>query len=89
MNQYQQSYFVCLVNGAPAGYIGVVNNDIRIAVMSEFQKMGVGRFMVSEILKRFPEARATVKYSNFSSQKLFESLGFTREFIQYRNPPKL
>jgi ribosomal protein S18 acetylase RimI-like enzyme len=88
MSKFHDAYFICLLEDQPVGYVGVVENDIRIAILTDFQNFGIGKFMVSEILKLFPESSAKVKFTNIASQGLFESLGFTKEFILYRNPLK-
>ena len=88
MEKYHGSYFICLLEDKPIGYIGVIDNDIRVAVLSDYQDLGIGKFMVSEIIKLFPESHAKVKFTNIASQRLFESLGFTKEFILYQKPLK-
>ena len=86
MLNYHASYFICLMDNEPVGYVGVIENDIRIAVLTEYHNLGIGKFMVSEILKRYPSSTAKVKVTNIPSQKLFEGLGFTKNFITYKNP---
>ena len=86
MDEHQDSYFICLMGDKPVGYIGVVDDDIRIAVSSNYHSRGIGKFMVLEILKLFPHACAKVKIENIPSQQLFEGLGFTKEFTTYKNP---
>ena len=76
MKKYSHCFFVCLIDDAPAGYIGVINDDIRIATHPEYQKRGVAKFMLEEIKNKFPNALAKVKVTNDASLKLFESSGF-------------
>ncbi len=45
----------------PIGYIGVIDNDIRVATHPDHQGKGVGSFMVNEIMKIHPNAFAKVK----------------------------
>lgn len=44
MSKYSQFYRIALVNGVPAGYVGVIENDIRVCTSPEFQRMRLGRF---------------------------------------------
>ena len=81
MNKFHQYFKICLLDGEPAGFIGVIEDDIRVATKPEFKKKGIAKFMVNEIMKIYPEALAKVKVDNLSSIKLFESCGFKTEFI--------
>ncbi len=83
MMKNASNYFVCLVSGKPAGYIGVVDDDIRLAVDPLYQNIGVGKFMVKEIIKKYPNAHAKVKRENNVSMNLFKSLKFTEEFVVF------
>ena len=80
MTTHSQQYRVCLVDGEPAGFVGVLEDDIRVCTDPSFQKKGVGKFMIQEIMKEFPTAFAKVKVENEASLKLFESCGFTKQF---------
>ena len=42
--------------------------------------MGVGKFMINEIMKIFPKSYAKVKIENEASLKLFESCGFEKKY---------
>ena len=81
MLNYGTNYYVCLLSGMPVGFIGVIDDDIRLAVDPSFQNLGVAKFMVHEIMKIFPTAHAKVKVANTASMRLFQSLGFTEEFV--------
>jgi len=81
MLNYGTNYYVCLLSGKPVGFIGVIDDDIRLAVDPTFQNLGVAKFMVREIVKIFPTAHAKVKVANTASKRLFQSLGFTEEFV--------
>ncbi len=84
MKKYSQFYRVALINNQPCGYIGVINDDIRICTHPNFQGKGVGKFMLREILKIFPNAFGKVKIENEASRKLFTSVGFKEKFIIYK-----
>ena len=49
MLKYNNEYWVCLVDSKPAGYVGVVDNDIRVATHPDYQGQGVGSFMINQI----------------------------------------
>ena len=80
MTNHYQFYRICLVDKVPAGFVGVISDDIRVCTDPSFQKRGVGKFMIEEIMKEFPSAFAKVKIENEASLKLFESCGFTKQF---------
>ena len=81
MSIYSNHYYIALLSGEPVGFIGVIDNDIRLAVDPSFQNLGVAKFMVEEIVKIYPMAYAKVKVNNSPSIRLFQSLGFTEEFV--------
>ena len=74
-NNYQH-YRIALVNGQPAGYVGVLNVDIRVCTHPDFFGMGVGKFMIKSAMAIWPTAYAKVKLGNIASDKLFLSCGF-------------
>jgi GNAT superfamily N-acetyltransferase len=84
MFEHLGEYFVCFKRQIPVGFIGVVDNDIRLAVCKEYRNQGIAKFMVSEIMLRFPQAIAKIKVTNEASVALFESLGFTKNFYVYQ-----
>lgn len=81
MNDYSQFYRITLVNGKPAGYIGVIEDDIRVCTHPDYQGKGIGKFMLKEIINIFPNALGKVKIKNEASLKLFSSVGFKEKFI--------
>lgn len=84
MSKYNDHYFICLVDNTPAGFIGSINNDIRVCTAPEFQKMGIAKFMVDYIMDLFPTSYAKVKIDNNSSKKLFLKCGFKEKYIIYK-----
>ena len=80
MSKYGDCFYICLVGEKPAGYVGVIENDIRVATHPDFQGMGVGKYMINELMKLHPNAFAKVKIQNITSVKLFEKCGFKKSF---------
>ena len=80
MLKYNNNYWVCLLDEKPVGYVGVIDDDIRVATHPAFQGQGVGSFMINEIVKLFPDAAAKVKLDNEASLRLFEKCGFEKRF---------
>jgi len=78
MEKHNDDYYICLHEGVPVGYIGAVDNDIRIAVHKDYQRQGIGEAMVREFMLLKPDSRAKILIYNTVSQKLFEKCGFTR-----------
>lgn len=76
MDQHHDCFYICLIDETPVGYVGVINDDIRVATHPNFQKQGIGKFMLKSIATIFPNAIAKIKISNQASLKLFQSSGF-------------
>ena len=80
MSNYSDFYRIALVDGEPAGYVGVIEDDIRVCTHPDFQGKGVGKFMINKCMEIWPTAFAKVKLDNEASIKLFEACGFTKKF---------
>jgi ribosomal protein S18 acetylase RimI-like enzyme len=80
MKNHSDFYRIGLVDNKPAGYVGVIEDDIRVCTHPDYQGKGVGKFMINEIMKEEPTAFAKVKMDNEVSIKLFEACGFTKKF---------
>jgi len=81
MSKYSHCYRIALVDGTPAGFVGVIDDDIRVCTHPDFQGKGVGKFMINECMEIWPTAFAKVKIDNEASVKLFEACGFTKKFF--------
>jgi RimJ/RimL family protein N-acetyltransferase len=81
MEKNEKFFFVCLDNEEPVGFVGVIEDDIRVATSPKHKKMGIGKFMINEVMKLFPNAKAKIKIENEASIALFESCGFKTEFL--------
>lgn len=90
MKKYKDCYYIATTkNGHPVGWVGVVDSDIRLCTDPEFKGNGVGKFMLSEIIKIFPTATAKVFLQNIASIRTFISCGFDnyktdRDFLYFR-----
>jgi ribosomal protein S18 acetylase RimI-like enzyme len=81
MEQNEKNFFICLSGNIPVGYVGVIDNDIRIATKPDCKQKGVGKFMINEIMNIYPNAKAKIKVDNHASLALFKSCGFKVEFM--------
>ena len=81
MNNHSQFYRIALINNTPAGYVGVIDDDIRVCTHPGYQGKSVGKFMINECMKIWPSAFAKVKIDNEVSLKLFEACGFNKKYL--------
>lgn len=81
MNNHRDDYFICLYKNKPVGFIGVVNNDLRLAVDSQYTNQGFASFMLQNITKYKNDFEVRVKIDNIPSQKLFEKNGYKRKNV--------
>lgn len=81
MDEHVEDYYVCLREGERAGFIGVVDGDIRLCTDPHLQRKGIGAFMLDEIKKIYPNATAKVKIDNLASIALFEKSSVKFEMI--------
>ncbi len=76
-----KDYYICLNEiDKPMGYIGVIDDDIRICTHPDYQRKGVAKFMLREIKDIYPNSTAKVKMDNYGSLDLFESAGFELKY---------
>jgi len=80
MKKYGHLFYICLVADIPAGYVGVIDDDIRVATHPDYQGKGVGKFMINRIMIKFPNSCAKIKVNNDASLKLFKSCGFQKKY---------
>ena len=80
MAENGEYFYICLADEEPSGYVGVIDDDIRVATHPDFQGVGVGSFMIQEIHKRYPGAQAKVRVNNIASFNLFIKSGYK---VQY------
>ncbi|MHC4735316.1 MAG: GNAT family N-acetyltransferase [Planctomycetota bacterium] len=80
MKVNSDKFIIALVDNIFAGYVGVINGDIRVATHPDFQGSGVGKYMINSLERLAPEAYAKVKIDNEASVKLFEACGFKKKY---------
>ena len=80
MEKYCNNFYICLIDKNPAGYVGVIDRDIRVATHPDYQGKGVGKFMINALMKLYPDSLAKVKIENKASLRLFEACGFTKKY---------
>ena len=80
MKKYGHLFYICLVAATPVGYVGVIDGDIRVATHPDYQGKGIGKFMIEEIMIKFPDSYAKIKVDNDASLKLFKSCGFEKKY---------
>lgn len=81
MKENGHNFWICLDGLEPVGYVGIINDDIRVATHPDHQKKGIGAFMINEIMQKFPNAYAKIKLENEASIKLFEHCGFVKKYF--------
>ena len=84
MTKFSDCFRIALLNNEPVGYFGVIEDDIRICVHPDYQKKGIGKFLVEKCSKIWPNSLAKIKITNESSRKLFESCGYKLEYYLYK-----
>ncbi|MHA2039327.1 MAG: GNAT family N-acetyltransferase [Promethearchaeota archaeon] len=84
MEKYGNNYFIALENGKPVGWVGDIDNDIRICTHPKHKNKGVGKFMLNALMEIRPKALGKVLLGNESSVNLFRSCGF----VEYRKDSK-
>ena len=82
MQKHNDEYYICLKKmdriTIPVGFVGSVDDDIRVCVHPHYQGEGLGKFMVNELMKLYPNSYAKIKHDNIASNKLFQSCGFKK-----------
>ena len=81
MEGHNDYFHVCLCDDKFAGYVGVIDDDIRVAVSPSFQRKGIGKFLIKELIKNDKTAIAKIKIENKASIALFESCGFKKKYF--------
>jgi GNAT superfamily N-acetyltransferase len=80
MANNSDKFYVCLWDNDFAGYVGVLDRDIRVATHPDYQGKGLGKFMINSLMSVYPDSFAKVKIENEASMKLFEACGFKKKY---------
>ena len=80
MTQNFKNYLICIHLRKVIGFIGHLENDIRLGTRKEYQRRGIAKLMVESFMKKYPEAFAKIKLDNGASLKLFERCGFKKKY---------
>jgi|TARA_Y100001963_G_scaffold99899_1_gene137503 GNAT superfamily N-acetyltransferase len=81
MSKYGECFYICLANEHPAGYVGVIDGDIRVATHPEYQGKGIGSYMLQEMHKLHPNALSKIKAGNLASFNLFSKNGYKIKYF--------
>lgn len=81
MEEHYNDYFVAYYKGIPVGYGGVVDNDIRFAVVPYYHNFGFGTQILKYIKKRSPLATGKIMQGNLASIKVFNKVGIPYRLI--------
>ena len=81
MHANSDCYFICTYRSQSAGFIGVIDNDIRLCVSEHYQKHGIGTYMLKKIKKLFPGATGKIRTDNKASLRAFKKAGIYAERI--------
>lgn len=83
MEKYSNFYHICMSKNDKInlGFIGVVENDIRLCVVPYYQNMGVGIAMLSYVKNLYPQATGKIKTNNIASIKAFDKAGIPYKLI--------
>ena len=50
MEKYSSNYYICLEDDTPVGWVGEIDNDIRVATHPDHQKKGIGQFLINSLM---------------------------------------
>ena len=71
MAEHAKDYFIAYYYGLPVGFGGVIEDDIRYAVIPYYHGKGFGTQILKRIKNRNPNATGKIKKSNLGSMKAF------------------
>lgn len=85
MEKHGKNYYVALDKGVAAGFIGVVDRDLRLAVSKRYQREGIATFMLHEFQKICPDFDVCIKEDNHASRQFFGKQNFVEAARSKRN----
>lgn len=81
MTIHGHNYFIIFEDDMAVGFIGDVEDDLRICIAPEFQNKGLGTNAIIEFHKLYPSSLAKVKIDNIQSIRAFEKAGFEIKYV--------
>jgi hypothetical protein len=48
MTKYSDCFRICINKNVPVGFVGSIDNDIRVCVDDKYKKRGIAKFMILE-----------------------------------------
>lgn len=76
MSKYGHLYYIALDQGNPVGFVGQIEDDIRVCVHPNYKGRGLGKFMINKLMELHPNANAKVLLENEASNNLFKACQF-------------
>jgi len=89
MSKYGKDYYIAIEDGVPLGWVGAVEDDIRICTHPDHKGKGVAKYMLNRLMEIHPTAHAKVLWENEASNELFLACDFIvyrkdKQFLYYR-----
>lgn len=89
MANHADEYYIALENDIPVGWVGSVEDDIRICTHPDHKGKGIGKFMLNRLMELHPTAQAKVLWENEASMELFMACDFhvyrkDKQFLYYK-----
>ena len=80
MKKYNDMFYICVEGDLPVGYIRHLEGDIGVCTHPDYWGMGIGSFMIDELMKLHPNCYAKIKLDNEASIRAFEKVGFKKKY---------
>jgi len=81
MTNHGHNYYIIFEDEIPVGYIGDVEDDIRVCISPDFQNKGLGTKAIIEFHTLYPTALAKIKIDNKQSLRAFEKAGYEIKYF--------
>ena len=70
------NYKIALLNGSPVGYVGVIDNDIRVCTHPDYQGKGLGKQLIQSLINQSEGHKKIILYANPGKEGFYTKLGF-------------
>lgn len=81
MSVHGYNYFIIKYENNLVGFIGDVENDMRICIHPDYQNNGYGTQAIIEFNKIYPNSYAKIKVDNEQSRRAFEKAGYKIKYF--------